>query len=82
MPTTNTTRESIIMIINHEEEIHGTEQLAIALNAHNKHWLILNLRDLNAEGSITITPSAGGRGRKTIYKRNRNSAGMARKVKP
>lgn len=79
---TSAIRDSIIMIINHEEEIHGTEQLALALNAKDKHWLIVNARTLSDQGEIEIIPSSGGRGRKTIYKRNRNSAGMARKVKP
>ena len=61
-------------------EIHGTETIAITVNARDKGWLVSILRRLASGGSITITPSRGGRGNKTVYKRNRNSPGTARKI--
>lgn len=76
-------KESILCLLNTKRTIRGTEQITIALfdGVYAKPLVIKRLRELQAEGKITIIPSPGGRGRKTIYKRNRNSPGMRRKVR-
>ena len=62
-------------------EMRGTETFALTVNMPNKAWLRRILRRLASGGEITITPSRGGRGHKTVYRRNRNSAGQPRKVR-
>ena len=70
----------LVFIESHDGEVQGTEQLTIALSTINcKGYVIKHARMLQADGEITILPSAGGRGNKTIYKRNRNQQGIARK---
>lgn len=59
--------------------IHGTENFALLVRAKSKSNLIQYLRVIAQRGEITIVPSSGGRGRKTVYKRNRNSPGYPRK---
>jgi hypothetical protein len=72
-------REAILIILDENDgEIQGTEKLAQQLNA-GKPWLIKCVRVIERLGHITIIPSRGGRGNTTVYKRNRNSPGMARK---
>ena len=60
-------------------EIQGTEQIANEFNPNSKSWIIALLRRLEARGVIHIIRSSGGRGHKTIYRRNRNSPGQPRK---
>jgi hypothetical protein len=60
--------------------LEGTETIALSINVRRKSWLREILRRLASGGSITIIPSRGGRGNKTVYKRNRNSPGQPRKV--
>jgi hypothetical protein len=61
--------------------LEGTEKIALSINVRRKSFLIKILRRLASVGSITIIPSRGGRGNKTVYKRNRNSPGQRRKVR-
>jgi hypothetical protein len=68
----------LIMLDQNNGEIEGTEQLARQLNA-DKPWLIKSVRVLERDGQLTIVPSRGGRGNRTVYKRNRNSTGQPRK---
>lgn len=76
--TLSTVRKAIMLVLDENGEIAGTETLTLAINTR-KYWTIINARRLEAEGEITIIPSNGGRGKKTIYKRNRNSPGQRRK---
>jgi len=61
-------------------ELQGTEQIALTINARDKGWLVSILRRLEERGVLKIIRSTGGRGNKTIYKRNRNSPGQPRKL--
>lgn len=73
--------EKIIMEkIKGNDELQGTEQIALSVNARYKNWMVTILRRLEARGEITIITSSGGRGNKTIYRRNRNSPGQPRKL--
>lgn len=59
--------------------IIGTENFASLIGRVNsKPWLIRNARLLEQDGTIVIIPSRGGRGNKTIYRKNRNSPGSPR----
>jgi hypothetical protein len=63
-------------------ELHGTEEIAIRFSGvDSKSWILRMLRRLQDKGIITIIPSRGGRGHKTVYRRNRNSPGQPRKVR-
>jgi len=67
----------LIALEDNDGEIHGTEDLASLLGVPaNKSWLRRHARTIP---SIQIIPSHGGRGNKTIYRRNRNSPGYPRK---
>jgi hypothetical protein len=60
--------------------LHGTEKITLELSTINtKAWILCLARDLEKRGTITIIPSRGGRGRKTVYKINRNSPGAPRR---
>jgi hypothetical protein len=75
----STVRDAIlIMLDEHDGEIHGTELLARHLNA-DKPWIIKCVRVIESDGQIEIIPSRGGRGHRTIYRRNPNSPGLPRK---
>lgn len=72
--------ESILIIIdNNDGEVQGTETLQIATNIRRRSYLLKCVRAIQSVDLITIIPSNGGRGRKTVYKRNRNSPGAPRK---
>lgn len=59
--------------------IVGTEQIAIALTTVNcKRCIVQQARALEVEGVLTIQ-HGGGRGRKTVYKRNPNQPGQPRR---
>jgi hypothetical protein len=59
---------------------HGTEKFILEISTINSKTRILRIaRDLEERGTIAIIPSRGGRGRKTIYKINRNSPGAPRR---
>lgn len=58
----------------------GTENFAGMLGTiGNKSYLRHNARMLEQDGEIVIIPSRGGRGNKTIYRKNRNSPGSPRR---
>lgn len=59
-------------------EVKGTSHLANRLHTWEK-WIRKYARELAAAGLITIIPSRGGRGKRTIYKRNPNSPGLPRR---
>jgi hypothetical protein len=78
--TLPTVRRAIVIILDHNEIIEGTETLATELNLlNNKGYVIRSARILQDAGEITIIPSRGGRGLKTVYKRNRNQPGLPRR---
>lgn len=78
---TTTTNRIIIVLDENNGEVQGTEDLALALSLLNcKSFVVRSAKRLQATGQITICKSCGGRGKKTIYKRNRNQPGNARKV--
>lgn len=60
--------------------ICGSEHLALELNAPKYHVNAL-ARRLARMGEIVICESKGGRGNKTIFKRNRNQPGLARRTR-
>lgn len=62
----------------HGGTVEGTETLSLTVGTR-KWYLIECTRAMQRDGIITIIPSIGGRGRKTIYKRNRNQPGKPRK---
>lgn len=77
---TSTIHDAIVLLIDARDgEVRGTEELALALNAP-KNWVIKRVRIAQANGELRIIQSRGGRGNKTIYKRNRNQPGLARKT--
>lgn len=80
-PQSPVTESIIIVLETNGGEIKGTEQLALAVNSP-KHYIIKCARAIQRRGLITIVPSNGGRGNKTVYKRNRNQTGLPRKRKP
>lgn len=72
-------RDAILIVLDDDGgETHGTDSLASRLNA-GKPWLIKSVRVLEKDGELTIIPSRGGRGHRTIYKRNPNSPGQPRR---
>ena len=75
---TSQTIEIILKTIANNPVI-GTEQLQNITNTRRRSYLLKCVRTLQHDGLITIIPSNGGRGHKTIYKRNRNQPGMPRK---
>lgn len=82
MPAKSKIISAIIIILDgHNGEVQGTESLALELGALNsKKDVLMFARRLQDQGAITICRSRGGRGQKTIYKRNRNQPGLARKA--
>lgn len=76
--TQTTIRRAILLVLDERGEVCGTEHLSLTINAH-KRWTIQNARILASQGEITIAPSRGGRGIKTVYKRNRNQPGIPRR---
>jgi len=64
----------------HDGEMQGTEQLSLATYTARKSHLVYLVRRLCSNGDITIVKSNGGRGCKTIYKRNPNQTGLPRKT--
>jgi len=77
----STTSQIILVVIDeHGGEVEGTETLALAANVRRKSYLLKCVRALRHNSLITIIPSSGGRGRKTIYRRrNRNQPGQPRR---
>ena len=72
---------AIITLLDVEGVVLGTERLMFEVHAEsNKTNFLAQVRSLQKNGHITILRSCGGRGRKTVYKRNRNQTGTKRKV--
>jgi hypothetical protein len=80
--TPNKFMPNIIIVIDaHGGEFHGTRDLACAINAETHIARFMRYaRELEQLGEITIC-RGNGRGNKTIFKRNRNSTGLPRKVR-
>lgn len=68
----------IVILDQHGGIIYGAENLALELNAPKYHVNAL-ARRLARMGEIIIKRSNGGRGNKTVYKRNRNNPGIPRR---
>lgn len=69
--------DKILSALEEYQVIYGTDHLAIdILGTQNKSWVICKVNKLAALGELTVSPTKGGRGRKTIIRRkNRNSPG-------
>lgn len=77
---TSTIQDAIIIVLEQNGgELKGTEELSLMLHVQ-KRWTIKCVRVLESNGQIQILQSRGGRGKRTVYKRNRNQPGMARKT--
>lgn len=73
-------KEALRKLINGSVVIVGTEELTLrTANANCRTWVLKQARALEAEGVITIHQSRGGRGHKTVYKRNPNQPGQPRR---
>lgn len=72
------TQQIIDEIEKHGGTVEGTEYLAITLNTQNRTHMLQCVRRLARDGEIHIIVG-GGRGHKTVYKRNRNSPGAPRR---
>jgi DNA-binding IscR family transcriptional regulator len=70
----------IIVIDRNGGEVQGSEELALELNT-SKYYVRAIAQRLARLGEITICRSCGGRGNKTVYKRNRNQPGLARRTR-
>jgi hypothetical protein len=82
-------KNSILNLLKEREMVEGTERLTIivcdGIYKKNKTRVLCRVHELEAEGKIVIMSARGGRGMKTIYKRNPNQPGLPRKrrgVKP
>lgn len=76
-------RDDLLKLLEQHKVIDGTEKITIEISTSNcKTFVLKQLRALERSGHITIIPSRGGRGKRTVYKRNRNSTGQRRKVRP
>lgn len=75
MQNYSTIRAAILKLLDEQHEIHGTEFLTLNMTTLNaKHCVLRQAHVLADEGHLVIL-QGGGRGRKTTYKRNRNSPG-------
>ncbi len=74
------TLENFILIaLEEDEEIHGTNNLAQILYA-DRFWLRRKLNQLERDGLLDIVrPARPGRGHKNIIRINRNSPGYPRR---
>jgi hypothetical protein len=71
----------IVTVEKHSGVVYGVETLALELNCADRSWLRELLRRGEESKQLEIIRTNGGRGRKNIIKRNRNCAGLARKVR-
>lgn len=76
----STIKDAVMRLLEQCDELSGTEQLMIEVNASRKSFLIKSVRSLEGDQQITIIRSQGGRGNKTVYKRNLNQQGLPRKT--
>lgn len=74
-------QQKIILVIEQNGgEIHGTGKLATALGADSHIARLKKPVEALVEcGVIRVIRTRGGRGRQSVYKLNRNSAGLARR---
>ena len=71
-----TTTEKIMQALNELQEIHGIEYLTYeVLGRSNPSHVRCSLKALAALDQCEYIPSKGGRGHKSIIRRNRNSPG-------
>jgi hypothetical protein len=76
-----TLKHLVMAVLEETGEIDGTENFASLIGLlNNKTKFLQAARLVEREGKIIIIPSTGGRGRKTIYRRNRNSPGYRRRA--
>lgn len=76
-------KSAILIVLDEHGQVEGTEHFVLDLlgqTCGDKYYISGLLKNLAANGEIVINKSSGGRGRKTIYKRNRNQAGMPRRT--
>lgn len=80
MPTKSIIKQAILIVLDENGgELQGTEKLQLCTNAHNKTWFINCVRVLEENGQLQIINAPrGGRGNRTVYKRNRNQPGLPR----
>lgn len=76
----STIKNLILLALEEDNEIHGTNHLAELLLTENRAWVRGKLRELQRQGVLNIIKSGPGRGRKNIIRRNRNSPGYPRKA--
>jgi hypothetical protein len=73
-------KTDILSLLEREHVITGTENITLTITVRNSlPAVIKQMRALEAEGLVTIIRSHGGRGLRTVYKRNRNSPGTPRR---
>jgi hypothetical protein len=70
----------IVTVEKHSGIVYGVEALALELNCNDRSWLRELLKRGEDNNQLEIIRTNGGRGRKNIIKRNRNCAGLPRKV--
>lgn len=74
-----TLKNLILIALEEDKEIHGTNNLAELLLT-DRFWLRRQLDQLEQEGLLDIIrPARPGRGHKNIIRRNRNSPGYPRR---
>jgi GTP-sensing pleiotropic transcriptional regulator CodY len=75
-----TIKDTLIQEFTTQGEIMGTEHIIINVTgSSNRSFVVRKLRELESAGMITVTRSRGGRGKRSIYRRNRNSPGYPRR---
>ena len=77
---TSVIQDAIIIVLDENGgEMQGTETLALTL-CTSKTYLIKCARVVQSNGQIKIIQARrGGRGHRTVYKRNRNQPGQPRR---
>lgn len=76
----STLKNLILIALEEDEEIHGTNNLAELLLTRDRFWLRKKITELQQEGLLDIfRPARPGRGHKNIIRLNRNSPGYPRR---
>lgn len=76
-----TVADRILLIVDADGEVHGTEHLAREiLGAHDVGHVRNVIARIEAESAINVTRQGPGRGHKNIIRRNRNSPGAPRRT--
>lgn len=77
---TSQIKKEIMDVLKKHYELRGTEYLTICVNSvNNKTTVLRQVRKLQEEGVVIVLRSRGGRGAKTVYKRNPNQPGQPRR---